>query len=89
MRFHSRFENLQDAFEEMEFLTKTTGRTHRLYARKKNGYRVVEALNGVQSDKLIAELNCRNLIGEKEINTRRGLKIKKRVISLSKQRKVV
>lgn len=89
MRIHSRFDDIGAAFEEMEFLSQTTGRTHQLIKRKKNGYRVVEAGCQGPTGELIAELNCRNLIGESEINQRRGYKLKQRVISLDKKRKVV
>ena len=88
MKFHSPFDDIADAFEEMEFLAKTTGRTHRLYAKKK-GYRVVEATNKVEPSKLIAELNCRNIVGEEEINHMRGHSLKKRVTSSARGRKVV
>ena len=83
------FTDIQAAFEEMEFLAKTTGRTHLLMNREKNGYRVVEAGCQGTTGEVIAELNCRNVIGESEINQRRGYKLKQRVVSLDKKRKVV
>lgn len=89
MKFQSRFDDIDAAFEEMEFLTKTTGRTHQLLKRKKNGYRVVEAGCKGPTGEVIAELNCRNLIGESDINARRGFKLRQKVVSLDKKRKVV
>jgi hypothetical protein len=83
------FTDLDAAFDEMEFLAKTTGRTHLLMKRKKIGYRVVEAGCQGPTGEVLAELNCRNVIGESELNARRGYKLRQRVVSSDKQRKVI
>ena len=65
------FTDLEAAFEEMEFLVKETSRTHRIVTRASSpGYLVTDGL--VSCNRIVAELNCRNCVGEKEINSKRS-----------------
>jgi len=70
------FNDLQVAFEEMEFLVKETGRTHMILhsVSKELPYRVIERHGWANPRHLVAELNCRNVVGDKIINKRRGKK---------------
>ena len=78
------FTDLEAAFEEMEFLVEETNKTHKLsYRENKNGYRVTVTGIPIKSELLICELNCRNLVGQKEINIARG-----KSVSFSSKRRV-
>jgi len=62
-----RFTDLTAAFEEMEYLVKTTGHTYRIIhgGTRSPSYHVVVKKGGAKVPFLIAELNCRNVIGDK------------------------
>ena len=71
-----RFTDLTAAFEEMEYLVKTTGHTYRIIrgANRPSIYHVVVKKGGAKVPFLIAELNCRNVVGDDQIQKRRGRK---------------
>ena len=71
------FRELDVAFEEMEFLVKETGRTHMILhsASKDLPYRVIQRHGWANPQHLVAELNCRNVVGDAVINKRRGRKL--------------
>ena len=73
----TKFDNPLDAFEELEFLVKETGVTHRMF-KKNSGKYFVNCSSYRPKSKLIlvAELNCRNTVGNSKINERRGEKIR-------------
>lgn len=77
-----RFTDLTAAFEEMEYLVQTTGRTFRIIrsGTKAPAYHVVQKSGGAKVPFLIAELNCRNLVGDEQIQKRRGRKTKKNTV---------
>ena len=55
------FTDLTAAFEEMEFLVKTTNRTHRVvHGSRRTKYRVVEASIAPDTAHFIAQLNVKN-----------------------------
>jgi hypothetical protein len=71
------FDDPLAAMEEMEFLVKETGVTHRMF--KKNSGKYCVNCSGYRPKSktiLVAELNCRNTVGNSEINKRRGEKIR-------------
>lgn len=74
-----RFTDLMSAFEEMEYLVKTTGRTFRVVHSGSNipAYHVVQKSGSAKVPFLIAELNCRNVVGDKQIQKRRGKKTRR------------
>jgi hypothetical protein len=74
-----RFTDLEAAFEEMEYLVKTTGRTFRILhsGSRSASYHVVQKSGGAKVPYLIAELNCRNVIGDEQIQKRRGRKMRR------------
>ena len=67
------------AFEEMEYLVKTTGHTYRIIHSGTNtpAYHVVQKAGGAKVPFLIAELNCRNVIGDEQVQKRRGRKMRR------------
>ena len=71
-----RFTDLNAAFEEMEYLVKTTGHTYRIIrgGTRSPTYHVVVKKGGAKVPFLIAELNCRNVVGDSQIQKRRGRK---------------
>ena len=73
------FTDIQAAFEEMEYLVETTGCTFRILhsGTKKQGYHVVQKAGGAKVPFLVAELNCRNVIGDEQVQKRRGRKTQK------------
>jgi hypothetical protein len=75
-----RFTDLTAAFEEMEWLVKTTGHTYRIIHAGTNtpAYHVVQKSGSAKVPFLIAELNCRNVVGDEHIQKRRGRKAKKK-----------
>ena len=77
-----RFTDLMAAFEEMEYLVDITGRTFRIIhsGTKTPAYHVVQKAGGAKVPFLIAELNCRNVVGDEQIQKRRGRKIKKKAV---------
>ena len=79
-----RFTDLIAAFEEMEYLVKTTGRTYRIIhsGTKAPSYHVVQKSGSAKVPFLIAELNCRNVVGDEQIQKRRGRKAKKKKVGL-------
>ena len=76
-----RFTDLMSAFEEMEYLVHTTGRTFRIIhsGTKTPAYHVVQKAGSAKVPFLIAELNCRNMIGDEQIQKRRGRKTQKKM----------
>ena len=74
-----RFTDLMSAFEEMEYLVKTTGRTFRIIHSGTNtpAYHVVQKSGSAKVRFLIAELNCRNVVGDEQIQKRRGKKMRR------------
>ena len=74
-----RFSDLTAAFEEMEWLVRTTGRTFRIIHAGTNtpAYHVVQKSGCAKVPFLIAELNCRNLVGDEQIQKRRGRKMRR------------
>lgn len=79
---HMRFTDLTAAFEEMEWLAKTTGHTYRIIHAGTNtpAYHVVQKAGSAKVPFLIAELNCRNVVGDEQIQKSRGRKAKKKKV---------
>jgi hypothetical protein len=77
-----RFTDLMAAFEEMEYLVQTTGRTFRIIHSGTNvpAYHVVQKAGSAKVPFLIAELNCRNVVGDEQIQKRRGRKTQKKSV---------
>jgi len=73
------FTDLQAAFEEMEWLVKDTGRTFRIVhsGTRSPKYHVVQKSGCAKVPFLIAELNCRNVVGDEDIQKRRGRKMRR------------
>ena len=73
------FTDLDAAFEEMEYLVKTTGRTFRIVhsGTRSPTYHVVQKSGCAKVPFLIAELNCRNLVGDEQIKKRRASKMRR------------
>ena len=74
-----RFTDLMSAFEEMEYLVKTTGHTYRIIrgGTRSPSYHVIQKHGSAKVPFLIAELNCRNVIGDEAIQKRRGKKMRR------------
>jgi hypothetical protein len=72
------FEDLDAAFEEMEYLVGQTEMSHRIIQRKDGRYRVIPFNNKDEQKGSICELNIRNIVGERLINLRRGTKSQRR-----------
>lgn len=74
-----RFTDLTAAFEEMEYLVKTTGRSFRIIhaGTSTPAYHVVQKNGSAKVPFLIAELNCRNVVGDDQIQKRRGRKLRR------------
>ena len=72
------FEDLNDAFEEMEYLVEATELSHRIVRRKNGWYKVVPFNNKADQKDSICELNIRNVVGERMLNARRGAKSQRR-----------
>ena len=77
-----KFTDLVAAFDEMEYLVKTTGRTYRIIhsGTKTPSYHVVQKSGSAKVPFLIAELNCRNVVGDDQIQKRRGRKAKQTTV---------
>jgi len=77
-----RFTDLMAAFEEMEYLVYTTGRTFRIIhsGTKTPAYHVVQKSGSAKVPFLIAELNCRNVVGDEQIQKSRGRKTQKKMV---------
>jgi len=77
-----RFTDLMSAFEEMEYLVHTTGRTFRIIhsGTKTPAYHVVQKSGSAKVPFLIAELNCRNVVGDEQIQKSRGRKTQKKMV---------
>jgi len=74
----SQFNDLEAAFEELEFLVGSEGRSHRIIRTTKGMYRV-KSFDGYDAKgEVICELNIRNVVGERLINLQRGAKLKRR-----------
>ena len=74
----SQFNDLEAAFEELEFLVGSEGRSHRIIRTTKGMYRV-KLFDGYDAKgEVICELNIRNVVGERLINLQRGAKLKRR-----------
>jgi len=76
-----RFTDLTAAFEEMEYMVKATGHTYRIIHSGTNtpAYNVVQKAGSAKVPFLIAELNCRNVVGDEQLQKRRGRKPKKKM----------
>ena len=74
-----RFSDPLAAFEEMEYLVKETGRSHVIKKTKRGMYYVRQKGAYGTRKGIVCELNIRNVVGEREINARRGVKPKGRV----------
>ena len=74
-----RFTDLTAAFEEMEYMVKTTGHTYRIIhgGTRSLTYHVVQKAGSAKVPYLIAELNCRNVVGDEQIQKRRGKKMRR------------
>ena len=74
-----RFTDLTAAFEEMEYMVKTTGHTYRIIhgGTRSPTYHVVQKAGSAKVPYLIAELNCRNVVGDEQIQKRRGRKMRR------------
>ena len=74
-----RFSDPFAAFDEMEYLVANTGRSHVIKRTKRGMYYVRH--KGIQgtNEGIVCELNVRNVVGDREINARRGVKPKGRV----------
>lgn len=72
------FDDLDAAFEEMEYLVGQTEMSHRIIRRKDGRYRVIPFNNKDEQKGSICELNIRNIVGERLINLRRGTKSQRR-----------
>ena len=75
----SQFNDLEAAFEELEFLVGSEGRSHRIIRTTKGMYRVKPFDGYDAKGEVICELNIRNVVGERLINLQRGAKLKRRV----------
>ena len=73
----SLFDDLEAAFEELEYLVGSEGRSHRIIRTIKGMYRV-DRLGYNAKGEIICELNIRNVVGERLINLQRGVKPKRR-----------
>ena len=74
----SQFNDLEAAFEELEYLVGLEGRSHRIIKTKKGMYRV-RPFDGYDSKgEIICELNIRNVVGERVLNLQRGAKSQRR-----------
>ena len=73
----SLFNDLEAAFEELEYLVGSEGRSHRIIRTKKGMYRV-DRLGYNAKGEIICELNIRNVVGERLINLQRGAKPQRR-----------
>lgn len=72
-----KFTDLSAAFDEMEWLVATTGQSYCVYhGRFHNTYKVSPSGDYKPLDRLIAELNCHNVVGDKIINQSRGDKMR-------------
>lgn len=74
-----RFSDPFAAFDEMEYMVKETGRSHLIIKTKAGLYRVVQKGSQNTNKGIVCELNVRNVVGDREINARRGVKPKGRV----------
>jgi hypothetical protein len=74
----STFDDLDAAFEEMEYLVGQTELSHRIVRRKDGRYRVIPFHNKEDQKGTICELNIRNIVGERLIHIRRGTKSQRR-----------
>jgi len=74
----SQFNDLEAAFEELEFLVGSEGRSHRIIRTTKGMYRVKRFDGYDAKGEVICELNIRNVVGERLINLQRGAKLKRR-----------
>jgi hypothetical protein len=72
------FDDLDAAFEEMEYLVGQTELSHRIVRRKDGRYRVIPFRNKEDQKGTICELNIRNIVGERFIHIRRGTKSQRR-----------
>lgn len=74
-----RFTELNAAFDEMEWLVKTTGRSHMIVhsGTRSLSYHVVQRNGWAKVPYLIAELNCRNVVGDEQIQKSRGRKLRR------------
>tara|TARA_R100000149_G_C5817040_1_gene97899 strand:+ start:254 stop:571 length:318 start_codon:yes stop_codon:yes gene_type:complete len=70
------FDNPLDAMDELDFLVRGSGLTHRMFKSRKNKYYVLNTSYIPKKDMLVAELNCRNVEGNNAINARRGEKVR-------------
>lgn len=81
MKSHSKveisFDDLEVAFEEMEYLVRETQLSHRICRRKDGRYRVIPFDNKKDEKESICELNCRNTMGERLINDKRRVRSEK------------
>jgi hypothetical protein len=81
MKSHSKieisFDDIEVAFEEMEYLVWETGLSHRVCRRKDGRYRVVPFDNKKDEKDSICELNCRNTVGDRLINDKRRIRTAK------------
>lgn len=71
------FDDLGAAFEEMEWLVKETGHTFRILhsGTRSAKYHVVQKSGCAKVPFLVAELNCRNVVGDEAVQKRRGRKM--------------
>lgn len=74
----SLFNDLEAAFEELEYLVGSEGRSHRIIRTKKGMYRVKPFDGYDAKGENICELNIRNVVGERLINLQRGAKPQRR-----------
>lgn len=73
------FDDLEAAFEEMVYMVKETGHTYRIIhsGTRSPTYHVVQKSGCAKVPFLIAELNCRNVVGDEDIQKRRSKKMRR------------
>lgn len=74
----SQFNDLEAAFEELEFMVGSEGRSHRIIKTTKGMYRVRPFDGYDAKGEIICELNIRNVVGERILNLQRGVKSQRR-----------
>lgn len=70
------FDSPLDAMDELDFLVRESRLTHRMFKNKKGKYYVLSTTYIPKKDMLVAELNCRNVVGNNAINARRGERVR-------------
>jgi len=79
----TKFDDLEAAFEEMEYLVGETNLSHQIVSshNKEDVFIVVQKGNASKQGVIYCELNIRNIVGESLLNLRRGFKPERRRVS--------